>query len=234
MNVNNITLLFFVLVFFSWGLFCVFVVLGEGGRVRSGVGLARLVRVRDPASSCSGMGRAGDRFFFFWTEECVNVGLGWGGAIAVGVWFVSLATHLDTLCLCRLASIPLSLVSCLSRLFFLVCRASLVFCLSCSVSVSVPVFVCLYVCPCLSVPVCACLCMCVLVRSFTCVQVFGVQRGSAKKVNSGICAPCVRNGSSPPTRGFFEGRGARHSNLRNQLNRKNQFNRNSKCFCVRV
>ena len=33
------------------------------------------------------------------------------------------ATHLDTLCLCRLASIPLSLVSCQSRLLSLVCRA---------------------------------------------------------------------------------------------------------------
>ena len=48
--------------------------------------------------------------------------------------------------------------------------ASLVSCMSC-------VCVCVCVCVCLSVresvPVCACLCMRVLVRIFTCVQVFG-------------------------------------------------------------
>ena len=45
---------------------------------------------------------------------CVNVGLEWGGAVGVGVWSVPFATHLDTLCLCRLVSIPLSVVCVLS------------------------------------------------------------------------------------------------------------------------
>ena len=65
------------------------------------------------------------------------------------------ATHLDTLCLCRLASIPLSLVSCLSRL---------VSCLSCFVSALLLSSVCLVlffcfsaVCP--SVSLCLCLCL---------------------------------------------------------------------------
>ena len=44
------------------------------------------------------------------------------------------ATHLDTLCLYGLVSTPLSLDSCLSRLMSLVCRVSLVSCLSFSTS----------------------------------------------------------------------------------------------------
>ena len=52
------------------------------------------------------------------------------------------AMHLDSLCLCRLVSIPLSLVSCLSRLLSLVCRLLSVFCL----------LLCL--CLCLSLSVC--------------------------------------------------------------------------------
>ena len=53
------------------------------------------------------------------------------------------ATHLDTLCLCRLVSIPLSLVSCLSRLVYLDCRVSLISCLSCFVSALLLSSVCL-------------------------------------------------------------------------------------------
>ena len=66
-------------------------------------------------------------------------------AVVVGVWSVSLVTHLTGDAhvphatrhapLCRLVRIPLSLVSCLSRLLSLVCRVSLVSCLSCFVSV---------------------------------------------------------------------------------------------------
>ena len=74
-----------------------------------------------------------------------------------------------------------SLISCLSWISCLLCDL-FCFCLASVVSLSCPclcLFLCLSLCPslCLSVSVCtsvrACLCLCVLLRSFTCVQVFG-------------------------------------------------------------
>ena len=75
-----------------------------------------------------------------------------------------------------------SLISCLSCISCLLCDLFF-FCLASVLSLSCLVCVFFSVCPslcpslCLSVSVCtsvrACLCLCVLVRSFTCVQVFG-------------------------------------------------------------
>ena len=145
MNVNNVTALF--IQFFLWcgillagsSVYSLFV--GERGRVRSGIGLARLVRGGEIRLRCAlgdGPRRGTTRTH---------------------------ATQLDTLCLSRPVSIPLSLVSCLSRLLSLVCRASLVSCVTCSVSALLlsslcPVlFVSFSLCvrPC--VRLCACLCL---------------------------------------------------------------------------
>ena len=114
---------------------------GERSRVRSGIGLTRLVRGGE-----------------IWLPLCSR---GWA---AQGTTRTH-ATHLDTLCLSRLVSIPLSLISCLSRLLSLVCRASLVSCVTCSVSVLLLSSLCpvlfmsfsLSVRPC--VRLCACLCL---------------------------------------------------------------------------
>ena len=111
----------------------------------------------------SGMGRTRDCFFLLDGVECANVGSGWGGAVAVGIWSVSLApnlsrdprttrthaTHLDALCLCRLVSIPSSLVSCLSRLLPVLFCFFFLSCLVCVFPLSFR----------LCVGVCACLCL---------------------------------------------------------------------------
>ena len=117
---------------------CVFVVcvVREVGSV-SGIGLARLVREGEIQLRCA-----------LWDGRTTRTH----------------ATHLDTICISRPVSIPLSLVSSLSRLLSLVCRASLVSCVTCSVSALLlsslcPVlfvfvfFVCPSLCPslCLSV-----------------------------------------------------------------------------------
>ena len=136
----------------SRGILCVFVVWGseKSGQERDLSGTQGSGR-RDPASLCSGR----------WAVQGTTR---------------THATHLDTICLSRPVSIPLSLVSCLSRLLSLACRASLVSCVTCSVSalllsslsclvVSFPLSVrpCVRVCACLSLsvrlsvlPVCSC------------------------------------------------------------------------------
>ena len=136
-------------VFFSRGPSEYSLFVGERGRVRSGIGLARLVQGGDPVSFVlSGMGRAGH--------------------------------HPHSLS--RPVSIPLSLVSCLSRLLSLVCRASLVSCVTCSVSASLLSSLCavLFVSfsPC--VRLCACLCLSVRLSLLVsaCVFLWGVSHES--------------------------------------------------------
>ena len=118
----------------SRGILCIFVVCGRerSGQERDWSGTFGSER-RDPATLCS---------------------RGWA---AQGTTRTH-ATHLDTLCLCRPVSIPLSLVSCLSCISCLLCELfcfclasvlSLVFFSVCP-SLCPSLCVCLYVCPCLS------------------------------------------------------------------------------------
>ena len=147
MNVNNLTALLIEITFmvrYSRGILCCircFSFVGERGRVRSGIGLARLVRGGEIRLRC---------------------------ALGDGPRRAPPATHLDTLCLSRPVSILLSLVSCLSRLLSLVCRASLVSCVTCSVSALILASLCpvLFVSFSLSVRPCVrlCACLCLYVR----------------------------------------------------------------------
>ena len=125
----------------------------------------------DPASSCSG-GWVVQVTCFLLDGEC-RIGVGWRGCRWGLVCFTrhETHTHLEALCLCRVVSIPLSLVSCLSRLLSLVCPVLflLCFCPLCALSclclsfVRLCVCVCLHVCLRLSL---ACPCLCVLVRKY--------------------------------------------------------------------
>ena len=134
MNVNNLTALLFKL-FLMFGILLAgssvySLFMGERGRVRSGIGLARLVRRGEIRLRCA-----------------------LGDGAAQGTTRTH-ATHLDTLCLCRPVSIPLSLVSCLSCISCLLCE---VFCF-CLASVLSLVF--FSVCPSLCPSLCVCLYVC--------------------------------------------------------------------------
>ena len=75
MSNNIITPLFyFVTVFFSRVPLNMHYLEEEKGRVWSGIGLARLVRERDPASSCSQGWVVQVARFFVGEVECVDVG----------------------------------------------------------------------------------------------------------------------------------------------------------------
>ena len=108
---------------------------GERGRVKSGIGLARLVRGGEIQLRCA---------------------LGDGPRRAPPAH----TTHLDTLCLSRPVSIPLSLISCLSRLLScLSCISCLLcdlfcFCLASVLSLSCLVCVFFSVCPSLCPSLC--------------------------------------------------------------------------------
>ena len=74
MSNNIITPLFyFVTVFFSRVPLNMHCLEGQKGRVWSGIGLARLVRGRDPASSCSQGWVVQVAHFFVDEVECVDV-----------------------------------------------------------------------------------------------------------------------------------------------------------------
>ena len=137
-NVNNLTALLFKL--FLWfgillagsSVYSLFV--GERGRVRSGIGLARLVQGGEIRPRCA-------------------LGDGPRRAPPLVSRFLSVTSLIS--CLSCISCLLCELFPCFCSLSVLSCLC-LLLCLSVLVSVSVPVCVCLYVCQCLSLPVCSC------------------------------------------------------------------------------